>query len=80
MMKKQILSSIAVLAAIASSAIVIGFSSAYAQQYQSGSNSPSTSNMPSSSNMSSSGNMTNATMGGNMTSGNMTGAGNMSSQ
>ena len=74
MMKKQILSSIAVLAAIASSAVVIGFGSAYAQQYQSGSNSPS------SSNMSSSGNMTNATMGGNMTGGNMTGAGNMSSQ
>jgi hypothetical protein len=78
MMKKHILSSIAIPAAIASLAVVIGFSSVYAQQYQSGSNSPSSSNMPGSSNMSSSGNMTNATMGGNMTSGNMTG-GNMSS-
>ena len=79
MIQKHILSSIVILAAIASSIVVIGFSSVYAQQYQSGSNSPSSTNMPSSSNMSSSGNMTNATMGGNMTSGNMTGAGNMSS-
>lgn len=72
MKQKHNVSTIAILAAVVSLSLAMGVSSVYAQQYQSGSN-PPTSNTPSSTNMTSAINMSNASTGGNMTS-----AGNMS--
>ena len=78
MKSQQTVSIIALLGTIVSISILVGNSS-YAQQYQSGGNSPSSSTpsssntpsstSPSTSNMTSSSNITNATGGGNMTSG-----------